>query len=252
MKLEDRFDIEPPIHVGQIATSYPARQKGLARRVLLKVIHPQWTRDRELVERFNREGKAIALIDHPNVVRVFEYGEADGVYYLAFEWIDGGTLADRIKEGPLEQGQVRRIAAGVLAGLDAVHRAGLVHRDLKPDNIMVDCDGNPRLTDFSLAGFRHLPGLTGHGSIVGSPAYMAPEVVDGDPATPRSDLWALGIVLLESITGSNPYKADDPMLSLERVRRNAPPHLSERGNICLLYTSPSPRDLSTSRMPSSA
>ena len=231
MKLEDRFDIESPIHVGQIATSYPARQKGLDRKVLLKVIHPQWADDEELVERFNREGKAIAQIDHPNVVRIYEYGQADGVIYLALQWIEGGTLEDRLKAGPLDQANVIEIAAGILSGLGAVHEKSLVHRDLKPDNIMIGTDGRPRLADFSLAGFTHLSGLTGHGALVGSPAYMAPELVEGSPASPQSDLYGLGIILLEALTGSNPFKADDPVACLELIRRKSPPRLTEKSNV---------------------
>ncbi len=226
MSLEDRFDIQPPIHVGQVATAYPAVQKGLDRKVLLKVIHPQWTGDSELVERFSREGKAMARIDHPNVVQVYECGEEDGVPYLALEWVEGGTLSDRMAEGPLPPQEVRQIAAEILAGLGAVHAQGLIHRDLKPDNILVGGDGRICLADFSLVGFTRLKGLTGHQSIVGSPAYLAPELTRGEQATRLSDLYGSGVILLEALTGSNPFAADDPLVSLDLVRQVNPPRLS--------------------------
>jgi len=228
LSLEDRFDIESPLYIGQVATAYPAQQKGLDRKVLLKVLHQHWIEDEELVERFIREGKAVAGIDHPNVVRVYECGREDNVPYLALEWIEGETLADKMAAGPLPQEEVERIATGILQGLSAVHAQGLLHRDLKPDNILISKDGRIVLADFSLAGFETLPGLTGHGAIVGSPAYMAPEIVEGKPASGRSDLFGVGVMLLEALTGYNPFAADDPLVSLDKIRNVDPPRLTGR------------------------
>ncbi|MFH0765331.1 MAG: serine/threonine-protein kinase, partial [Calditrichota bacterium] len=225
-QLEDRFDLEPPLHRGQVASVYPARQKGLDRKVLLKIIHPHLTGDAELRARFIREGKAIAQVNHPNVVKIFEQGEIDGTLYLALEWVEGGTLADRIQAGPLDQAEVKYIAECVLKGLAAVHQQGLIHRDLKPDNILVNMDGRALLTDFSLAGFAHSSNLTGHGVLIGSPAYFAPELIDGAPASRPSDLWAVGVILLEALTGSNPFYNPDPILTLDLVRRVNPPKLT--------------------------
>ncbi len=226
MSLEDRFDIESPLHVGQVATAYPARQRSLDRKVLLKVLHRHWIEDEELVERFIREGRAVARIDHPNVVRVYECGKEEEIPYLALEWIEGGTLADEIARGPMREEEVRRIALAILKGLSAVHAQGLLHRDLKPDNILIGRDGRIVLADFSLAGFEALPGVTQHGAIVGSPAYMAPELAEGKPASARSDLFGVGVILLEALTGFNPYAADDPLVSLDRIRKIEPPRLT--------------------------
>lgn len=231
MSLEDRFEIESPIHIGQVSTAYPAKIIGEDRKVLLKVIHPQWAQDKELVERFAREGKTIASIDHPNVVKVLEFGKIDHVPFMALEWVDGGTLADRLVNGPLMQIDLNRIAEEILTGLQAVHDAGMVHRDLKPDNILIGTDGHVRLADFSLAGFSGRSKMTEHGAIIGSPAYMAPELLDASPATPASDLYSVGIILLEALTGSNPYQSSDPMVSLSLVRTVSPPTLSGRKNI---------------------
>ncbi|NQT34555.1 serine/threonine protein kinase [bacterium] len=228
MSLEDRFEIDSPLHVGQVATAYPALQKGLDRKVLLKVLHQHWVKDKELSERFLREGKAIARINHPNVVKVYECGSEDGIPYLALEWIDGDTLDDRLKSrGPLSQDEVKKIAVEILKGLTAVHARGLIHRDLKPDNILMGYDGRVVLADFSLTGFERKSGLTGHGAVIGTPSYMAPELVDGEQASPGSDLFGVGVILLEMLTGSNPFAAEDPLVSLDKIRNIDPPRLSE-------------------------
>ncbi|MCF7809442.1 serine/threonine protein kinase [bacterium] len=231
MSLEDNYEIESPLYVGQVATAYPAIEKALGRKVLLKVMHSHWAQDEELLERFKREGQALAKIEHPNIVKAFSFFIEDGLPCLTLEWIEGGTLADSIKSGPLSSTEVKRIAEAVLSGLSAVHNHGLLHRDLKPDNILLGKDGRIVLADFSLAGFENLKGLTGHGALVGSPAYMAPELIEGKDASQQSDLWGLGIILLEALTGSNPYAADDPLISLEKLRTIDPLKLQGRTSI---------------------
>ncbi len=228
MPLEKRYQIGAAIHIGQIATAYEAIQRGLDRKVLLKVIHPQWKNDPELLERFSREGKAAAKVSDHNVVKIFDSGWEDGLPYIALEWIDGGTLAERLKGGPLPQTEVKKIAIELLKGLSAVHKVHLLHRDIKPDNIMLGNDSEARLTDFSLAGLGHVSTLTGHDGIVGSPAYMAPELLRGLPPDERSDLYALGLVLLEALTGSNPFQASDPMTSINLVQNTTLPKLTGR------------------------
>ena len=231
MALEDLFDIGQPIHVGQIATSYPATRKDNGDKVLLKVIHPQLTDDPELVERFRREGEAMLSVEHPCVVQLLDFGEEDGIPYLALEWVDGGTLDDQIASGPLPQDRIERLASDMLSGLSAVHTVGLLHRDLKPDNILLTREGSAKLADFSLVGYENFSGLTQHGALVGSPAYMAPELIQGKTATVQSDLYGIGIILLEALTGSNPLASNDPMVSLELIRTVVLPKLSERTQI---------------------
>lgn len=218
MALEDRFIINPPLYVGQIATSYPAIQKSLNRKVLLKIIHPQWAKDQELRERFAREGQAIAAIDHPNVVKVYDLGWEGELPYLVIEWVEGETLKEKLRQGPLPQNQIIDIAKQLLSGLNAVHKAGLVHRDIKPDNILITDEGVVKLADFSLAGFLSGSAVTAHTSLVGTPAYMAPELLEGATYSPQSDLYSLGLVLYEALTGSNPFQVEDPLVALERHR----------------------------------
>jgi len=231
LSFEERFEVVRAVHIGQIAAAYEAVQKQLDRKVLLKVIHAQWARDEELIERFAREGKAAARINHPNVVRIFESGREEGLPYLALEWIEGQSLAERLKGGPLSQNEVLRLARELLDGLGAVHDAGLLHRDIKPDNIMLGQDSSAHLTDFSLAGLTGPSRLTGHQSLVGSPAYIAPELISGAPASAQSDLYAVGVVLYEALTGSNPFEMDDPIATLDRVRQGGAPKLAGRGRI---------------------
>lgn len=231
MALDDLFDIGAPIHVGQIATSYPATWRSDGHKVLLKVIHPQLTDDKELVERFRREGEAMLSVEHRCVVQLLDFGEEDDIPYLALEWVDGGTLADMIASGPIAQDKIKRLADDMLGGLSAVHAAGLLHRDLKPDNILLTRDGNAKLADFSLVGYENVSGLTRHGALIGSPAYMAPELMQGSLATAQSDLYGIGIILLEALTGSNPFAASDPMVSLNLIRTVKLPKLSDRAQI---------------------
>lgn len=253
MALEDRYEIVRAIHIGQVSTSYEALHSDLNRRVLLKVIHPQLATDPELVARFTREGHAMAAITHPNVVKVFDAGTEDGLPYLALEWVDGGTLAAKMTGGPLRQVEVKRLAEDLLKGLGAVHRAGFLHRDLKPDNVMIGVHGEARLTDFSLAGFAQRTRYTSHDTIVGTPAYMAPEAVEGGQVDHQSDLYGLGVLLLVALTGSNPFDTGDPFTTLERIRQGVAPKLAGKqsidGNLArlvdaLLAKSPSARPLS--------
>jgi len=231
LSLEDRFEISAPIHIGQIATAYPAREKSSSLKVLLKIIHPQFAGDAELVKRFEREGQAMSKIDHPNVVKVYEQGNEGNIPYLVLEWVEGGTLYDKIKNGPLDQGKVRELSKDILSGLEAVHKIGLIHRDLKPDNILIYQNGSAKLGDFSLSGFVNPSGLTEHNAMIGTPAYFAPELTEGSPATVASDLYGVGMILFESLTGSNPFSDVDPIIALGMIHKTTLPKLSEKTGI---------------------
>ncbi len=231
MSLENRFEISAPIHIGQIATAYPAVEKSRSRKVLLKIIHPQFADDAELVKRFEREGQTMSKVDHPNVVKVYEHGKEDSVPYIVLEWVEGGNLFDKIKNGPLDQKQVKALSKDILSGLEAVHRTGLIHRDIKPDNVMLCIDGSAKLGDFSLSGFANPSGLTEHNAMIGTPAYFAPELVDGYSATAASDLYSVGMILFESLTGSNPFLDTDPIIALGMIRKTTLPSLRDRAGI---------------------
>lgn len=231
MALEDRFDIEAPVHVGQIATSYPAFFKDTSEKVLLKILHPQWLKDPEIKERFEREGEAVSRINHPHVIKIREIGYYEDTPYIAIDWVEGETLKQKISAGPIKQTTILKHARELLSGLGSIHKNELVHRDLKPDNILIGEDNQVRITDFSLAGLKSGSAITEHGAIVGSPAYMAPELISGHASTISSDLYSIGIILLEMLTGSNPFQSSDPMLSLDKIRNYSPPKFANRDSV---------------------
>lgn len=206
----------------------------LDRPVFVKCLHPALAKDEEIRARFEREAKAVARLDHPNLVRIYEYGEdpEEGLYML-LEWLDGTTLAARISEGVRYEGEeFTALASQLLSGLSALHGVGILHRDLKPDNILVtektgDSGESPRrthfkITDFSLAALRDAPKLTHHEAIVGTPAYMSPEQAAGGEPDETSDLFSLGVVLYEAATGENPFAGKTMMETLKNVRELEP------------------------------
>ncbi len=231
MALDKLFEIGAPIHIGQVTTAYPALIRETGAKVLLKVLHPQYSQDDEIAGRFRREAEAMAGIDHPNVVKVLDFGADEDMAYMVLEWIDNGTLDDRIAMGPMKQTEIERIAESIFSGLSAVHKIGMIHRDLKPDNILLDKSGRVVVADFSLAGFAGRTDMTSHGAMVGSPAYMAPELLDGRQADARTDLFSVGVILLEALTGSNPFRSDDPMVSLTRLQALKIPRLQDKSSI---------------------
>ena len=176
------------------------------RTVALKVLRDELAADDGYRQRLAHEARAAAEVDHPNLAPVLEAGEADGRLYLAVRYVDGRSLAERLAVGgPLAVGELVRLAADVAAGLDALHRRGIVHRDVKPANILLAADGTAVLGDFGLAKSRAWTVLTKTGQVLGTPDYLAPEVIRGEPATPLSDLYGLGCVLFECLAGAPPF-----------------------------------------------
>jgi serine/threonine protein kinase len=176
------------------------------RVVALKVLRDELAADQSFRTRLAREARAASEIDHPNLARVLEAGEADGRLYLAVRYVDGRSLADRLAaDGPLEVPELVRLAAQVGAGLDALHRRGIVHRDVKPANLLLAADGPAVVADFGLARNRAWTVLTRPGQVLGTLDYLAPELIRGEPADPMSDLYALGCVLYECLAGAPPF-----------------------------------------------
>ncbi len=209
---------------GNLSVCYRARDAALGRTVFVKTLGAPSETEPDLRARFLREARAVARLDHPNLVRLYEFGE-DGELglFMLLEWIDGTTLAAHLTQhGPLGAEELMRLAADLFAGLDALHAAGVLHRDLKPENILRRSDGNYKISDFSLAAMRDEPRLTHHKAIVGTPAYMAPEQAAGRAADERGDLFAAGVVLYEAATGNNPFAAEDVMETLRRIRGAEP------------------------------
>ncbi len=222
--LAQRLSDRKLISHGDISSAYRARDTRLDRDVFLKILHPHFAQDEDLRTRFEREARAAAKIDHAQLVRIYEVGEDpnEGPFML-LEWVEGETLAAKIKRDKrLSTAELRKLALSLLSGLSALHQNGILHRDIKPDNILLRNDGEFKLTDFSLALLSDAPKLTHHSAVVGTPAYLAPELARGKSPSERSDLFAVGVVLYESATGHNPFYADALLESLRRVREETP------------------------------
>src|SRR5215211_4589679 len=199
--LGGRYRLERRIASGGMATVWLARDEELDRDVAVKVLSDVLTEDPAYVTRFQREARVAAQVSHPNLVRMFDYsGEAERPY-IVMEHIGGGTLADRIRTGSAEELDPERLARELLGALAAIHEAGVVHRDVKPSNVLLDTDGDAHLTDFGIAQPEDATQLTKTGHVIGTLKYMAPEVIAGKAATERSDLYALGVVLQETLAG---------------------------------------------------
>jgi eukaryotic-like serine/threonine-protein kinase len=208
--LADRYELGPTIGGGGMGTVRAARDTRLDRPVAVKTLHAHLAADEGMRRRFEDEGRTAARLAHPNVVQVFDSGEADGVPYLVMELVDGPTLAQRIADGPIGVDEARGIAAGIARALAAAHDQGVVHRDIKPANVLL-VDGVPKVTDFGIA--RALEGLDRETTavILGTPTYVAPECLAGSPATPRSDVYAAGVVLAEMLAGSRVAPGSAPV-----------------------------------------
>ena len=205
------YQIIRPIGEGGMASVFLALQKSLDREVALKVMSPVLAANSDFASRFLIEGKITAKLQHPNLVTVYDIGTHNGVYYLAAEYIGGGTLKDRLAEGGLSIAEILDIVTDVAHGLDFAHQKGFVHRDVKPANVLFRLDGRVVLADFGIA--KAMDGRnssTVAGASVGTPDYMSPEQARGETVDGRSDLYSLGTMLFEMLSGHPPYQAGDP------------------------------------------
>ncbi|MFD8191610.1 Stk1 family PASTA domain-containing Ser/Thr kinase [Streptomyces wuyuanensis] len=222
--LDGRYRVDARIAVGGMATVYRAVDTRLDRVLALKVMHPALAADASFVERFIREAKSVARLSHPNVVGVYDQG-AEGAYvYLAMEYVAGCTLRDVLRErGALRPRAALDILEPVLAALGAAHRAGFVHRDMKPENVLIGDDGRVKVADFGLV--RAVGSVTSTtGSLLGTVSYLAPEQIESGTADTRADVYACGVVLYEMLTGGKPHSGDTPAQVLYRhLNEDVPP-----------------------------
>jgi serine/threonine-protein kinase len=203
-----------------MADVWLADDTHLQRRVALKVLHARFAQDREFVERFRREAEAAAGLQHPNVVSVFDRGEVDGTYYIAMQYLEGRTLKQLIDAG-LSPEQAAGLIRQVLEGARFAHRHGVVHRDLKPQNVIVDADGKATVTDFGIAR-AGVSEITQAGSVMGTPHYLSPEQAQGFDVTAVSDLYSIGVMLYEALTGRVPFEGDSAVAVAMKQVSQAP------------------------------
>ncbi|POX60325.1 serine/threonine protein kinase [Streptomyces sp. Ru62] len=222
--LDGRYRVDARIAAGGMATVYRALDTRLDRVLALKVMHPTLAADGAFVERFIREAKSVARLDHPNVVQVFDQGTDGSYVYLAMEYIAGCTLRDVLRErGALQPRAALDILEPVLAALGAAHRAGFVHRDMKPENVLIGDDGRVKVADFGLV--RSVDTVTSTtGAVLGTVSYLAPEQIEQGATDPRVDVYACGVVLYEMLTGAKPHSGDSPAQVLyKHLHEDVPP-----------------------------
>jgi len=207
-----RYQIKAELGRGGMATVYRAYDPSFDREVAIKVLPREFLHNPQFLDRFQREIKTIAQLEHPAIVSVYDVGEHDGIPFFVMRFMPGGSLSDMIKKGRFSLEDTARIVERLASALSYAHRKGIVHRDLKPDNILFNEDGYPFISDFGIAKFAEAnnTNLTGSG-IIGTPAYMSPEQATGDPVDHRSDIYGLGVIVYQMLTGQQPYNADTPM-----------------------------------------
>ena len=237
------YEIQSPLGAGGMGEVYRARDTRLERIVAVKILPSHLSEDPEAKQRFDREARTISSLNHPNICTLHDVGHQDGIDYLVMEYLEGQTLADRLGKGALPIEQVLKYGVEICDGLEKAHRSGVVHRDLKPGNIMLTKTG-AKLMDFGLAKaslasaaatsglsatLATPPGshpLTAQGSVVGTFQYMSPEQIEGKEADARSDIFALGAVLYEMVTGKRAFEGKTAASAMAAVMEREPPPIS--------------------------
>ena len=211
--LADRYELLGHIARGGMADVYEARDTLLGRRVAVKVLHSQFSSDEAFVKRFRREAQAAANLSHPNIVGIYDWGQEGSTYFIVMELVEGRSLRDVLREeGPLLPRRAIEISAEAAAALSVAHRSGLVHRDVKPGNLLMAADGKVKVTDFGIArAWDDSSELTKTGAVIGTATYFSPEQAQGVPADERSDIYALGVVMYEMLTGRPPFSGESPV-----------------------------------------
>ena len=220
-----RYEIKGEIGRGGMATVYHAYDPRFEREVALKVLPREMLHDVQFVTRFEREAKTIAMLEHPAIVPVYDFGEEDGQPYFVMKYMTGGSLSDRMKNGPMSIQEAARLLTHIAPALDDAHKKGIIHRDLKPGNILYDQFNEPYISDFGIAKLTESQTNVTGSAIIGTPAYMSPEQAQGEGIDGRSDIYGLGIILFELLTGQQPYHGDTPMSVVVKHITDPVPHI---------------------------
>ena len=232
--ISGRYELEQLVGSGGMSNVFRAHDRLLERTVALKILHEQFTRDEDYVERFRREARAVAQLAHPNIVTVIDRGEQDGRQYIVFEYIDGENLKELTSHGPLDPHDAIRLTLQVARALAFAHDRGVVHRDVKPQNVLLNDDGQAKVTDFGIARSLDVHGVTQTGTVLGTSDYIAPEQARGQKVDPKTDIYSLGAVLYELLAGDVPYKGDNFVAVAMRHVNEPPPSVLDRRPDCPL------------------
>ena len=244
--LGESYAVERQLGAGGFAVVYLVRDVQLKRKLAVKVLSPDVIASHSVLERFRREAETVAQLSHPHIVPLHFIGQKDDLVYLVMEAIDGGSLADRLeREGQLPIGDAARIFGEVASALAHAHKRGVVHRDIKPQNVLLDAEsGRALVTDFGIARTAEGGSLTATGMVIGTPAYLSPEQVTGEPSDHRADIYALGVMMYQMLAGETPFKGATPAAvlmkrlggppePLKKLRPDAPQQLTEIIDACL-------------------
>src|SRR5579862_5676599 len=225
--IADRYELEQLVHHGGMSTVYRGYDRLLERNVALKVLHPHSGDDPEYIERFRREARAVAQLSHPHIVTVIDRGSAEGHQFIVFEYVEGENLKQLIERtGPLPVDRAVEIGIEIADALSFAHAHDLVHRDVKPQNVLIDSTGSAKVTDFGIARSLDVErGVTQTGTVLGTSNYLSPEQAEGRPVTPASDIYSLGVVLYEMLTGEVPFRGDNLVVVAMKHVTETPPSL---------------------------
>src|SRR5881275_908806 len=223
-RLNDRYRLEARIGAGGMSTVYRALDETLQRRVAIKLMNREVASDSGQLERFRREARSVAQLSHPHIVGVIDAGEDEGRPYIVFEYVEGETLKERIRRlGRLPISEAVAYAIEIARALGGAHARHIVHRDVKPQNVLIDEDGSAKVTDFGIARTLDEVGLTADGRVLGTTDYVSPEQALGQPVTGQSDLYSLGVVLYEMLVGNVPFRGENQVaVAMKHVRDSLP------------------------------
>ncbi|HXR12553.1 MAG TPA: protein kinase [Gaiellaceae bacterium] len=228
--ISGRYELEGLVEHGGMSSVYRGHDRMLERNVALKVLHPQFHDDPEYVERFRREARAVAQLSHPHIVTVIDRGVSDGHQFIVFEFVEGSNLKQLLERaGPMEVRRAVDLGIQIADALAFAHAHGIVHRDVKPQNILIDGAGDAKVTDFGIARTLDVErGVTQTGTVLGTSNYLSPEQAEGAPVTPASDIYSLGVVLYELLTGDVPFRGDNLVVVAMKHVTERPPDLAEQ------------------------
>jgi eukaryotic-like serine/threonine-protein kinase len=230
----DRYELQEVVGTGGMSTVYRAVDTLLERNVALKILHPHYGDDAEYVERFRREARSVAQLSHPNIVTVIDRGESDGQQYIVFEYVDGESLKQLVdRTGPLPARRAIELVLQVAEALAFAHNTGLVHRDVKPQNVLVTEDGEAKVTDFGIARSLDVEhGVTQTGTVLGTSNYLSPEQARGQTVTAATDVYSLGVVLYELLTGEVPFPGETFVaVAMKHINEEPPSVLDRRPDV---------------------
>jgi serine/threonine-protein kinase len=228
-----RYELLELIGKGGMSSVYKAHDRLLDRQIAVKILHPHFTEDEEYVERFRREARAVAQLSHPNIVTVIDRGEDEGRQYIVFEYVEGENLKQLLERtGPMPVRDALLLALQAARALAFAHGRGLIHRDVKPQNVLLNADGQAKMTDFGIARSVDVQGVTITGTVLGTSEYIAPEQARGERVDAQTDVYSLGVVLYELLVGSVPYEGETFVtVALKHVNEPVPPVLERRPDV---------------------